>query len=1177
MVRGTLILLTAGICAAALAMAVPAPAANAAVRANALLVRVLNPRPHATVRGRAVKVRLRVAAGVRSISAQIGSRKLRGTFVRRARNGLRVATLRVGRPTGLHYGVNRLEIRARDRRGAGDYDVAEFALVRRSPRLLSLATPSHCLRRAMLHLRLASKRVVVSARVNGRRIFVPASARVGGRKRVLELDADDRLRFGRNSVQVTAVDRVGGRFAVKRRTIMIGRTAPIPGAGHGRRVLTGRSVRLDAGSTRAARRHSSVRYRWRIVRKPRGSKAKLFAATTRRPRFVPDRPGVYRLKMTVVVRVGGRGRASQASPVAASDTTMLLAAPDDNGIGVAVNTMDNGGVTVGGQHYAPPDPSKPLQLVVLDRSTLEPISNGSIAPNRSFAGDDAGTQSLANAVSQLNSYACPGYPEQQQCAIAIIATRAQGNGRAPLTDAGALANLNGAVAALGGRAIPATAALSAASCAQPTPVCGGFSVIGVPGYPAGAGTINPGLAASVDGHNAGGALTGYLQLSETTGPTIVNLFVFIQGDHVAFDTTASGTSPTQAVIQVGSAKYTSTQLVSPVNAGAYVLVLDAGTLAFRQDGTFGLRGGPVGPIVSAEDQMAALLNKYANDPSALVFVQSIGSLARWDTYLGNTDLPNGWNQIGAALQALGGHSTLFNALAGNYPRYDGTYAQVGPAGPSAASWSKTASQAATGTPGQLAGTLARNNSAQFYAEDAAGAEKFDDGLTLLAYHSPTPWPLRGDARHRAALQCIASQVTVGNRSLAYPIEDNYTNAAYKSAWGNLQEDVDALDYSDLTGPQCNKSKFNQTEFKAVKTQLDKEFTAVAVVWGLIDALKQPYADEAPEDTVAVVAAQIRQSLPTPQGATTSYDPLAIGEEVLYVVGAIASVTGQEEIPIALELIAAGMGLVDDTTLNSDGTPELQTPISDLDVASFAQDLHDRFQAAKDHFDQIGDILVGDWYKLSTAAGNATLNGPWYWNNQEKGGSVRAALQFAATRLSYTALFPKAYPVLLRGENGDSTLGISGDASQYTCWYYPYAGGGDPFHDQTDNVSWLPFQHTQSWGGVNPNPVTAAGPNEENWVYAGPVNSSDAIGQFNAILYPWSANVLPSADLLHEMFVNHVSGVAAPPLQPLEFVLSISDQLQVFHILRTSSTFHTDDGEPELNRCVGSISGWPGGL
>jgi hypothetical protein len=138
----------------------------------------------------------------------------------------------------------------------------------------------------------------------------------------------------------------------------------------------------------------------------------------------------------------------------------------------------------------------------------------------------------------------------------------------------------------------------------------------------------------------------------------------------------------------------------------------------------------------------------------------------------------------------------------------------------------------------------------------------------------------------------------------YPIEDNYTEADLKLSWGNLQDDLDALTYSGLAGA-FGRPSFTITDLRDVQKQLDKEFTDVSAIWGFIDNLKQPYANEAPEDTLSTIAYQIRQSLPQPQNPSMSYDPLAISEEVLYVVGAVAAATGQEEVPFALELLAAG--------------------------------------------------------------------------------------------------------------------------------------------------------------------------------------------------------------------------------------------------------------------------------
>jgi hypothetical protein len=1088
----------------------------------------------------------------------LGSREVGGRFGRRNRGRLRVARLRAGRNTGLEHGVNQLEVRVRDRRGVGDYEVVRFALVRRAPRLLGLGGPRRSARRALVRLRLERKRAAVSLRVNGRRVRLPASARPGRRLRVVRLAGDERLRHGRNRLRVTAVDRLGGRFAVKRRTLFIRRTAPIPAAGHSRRALTRRRVRLDASNTRAAKLPPSLRYRWRIVRKPRGSHPKLRGANTRRPRLRPDLPGRYRLRMTVTERTPGAAsaRAAASATAAASDTTTISATPDGGGIGVAVNTMDQGRVTVGDQHYAPPDASKPLQLVVLDRQTLARRSN------QSFAGDEDGTEALGDTVFALAS-------DTDKDTIAIIATR--GNGAAPISDVGdSLNNLNAAVAELGGRPIPAAVAQTATSCAKPTPVCSGFSVIGTPGFGVGEGKVNPGLGA-LNGAGAGGALTGYLQLSQTTPQR----FTFVQGDHVAFDTSAPSTEfrpGATATIKIGDVTYSSQPLYG--DAGAYVLVLDAGTLALRDQGTYILRHPDADKVVAGEQQMAAMLEKYKDDPSALVFVQSIGLLGRQDgigdPYRG--DLPDGWNRIAQALQTLGVHRSLFNGLGPEQGR-SGSYAQVAPGGPSAASWAKVASQLATRTEGQLTGTLARNDSAQFYADNASGMDESADDLTVVAYQPPAPggWPLRDTARYRAALNCVAKAVPV----LKYPIEESYDDLNITWNAGLL----DGVTYDSLAG-KCDTSSFNSTDFDKVTAQLADEFNYVGAVRGMIGQLQATfgYVNESSQLNLQKVADDINASVAAPQAAPVSYDGLAIGEEVLYVVGALASVAGQEEVAVATELVAAGLGLVDDTTLDKDGTPALSQNITDADVNGFAIDLNDRFVQAVKHFAQIGDILVGDWGKLQTAGTNAGANGPWSLSDDETT-QVGNAVTFAGRRFAYTALFPKAYPWLLRGAKGDATIALSDDASQYTCWYYPWAGGGDPIHLQTEHRAWRPFGGTQEGGGVTPTPVLGAGaPTErENWVFSAAINADNAIAPAGNIAHDWAPPALPSGTLLSQMFYQNAAEVLIPPLQPLEFVLSIRDQLTVLSVSHTSSTFRTEDGSLEQNVCLGKVSRWSDGL
>jgi hypothetical protein len=340
-----------------------------------------------------------------------------------------------------------------------------------------------------------------------------------------------------------------------------------------------------------------------------------------------------------------------------------------------------------------------------------------------------------------------------------------------------------------------------------------------------------------------------------------------------------------------------------------------------------------------------------------------------------------------------------------------------------------------------------------------------------------------------------------------------------------------------------------------------------VVWGLIDNLKSPYEDEEPGYTVSSTAGQIKESLPAPQSPTMSLDGLGIAQEFLYVIGALGGIAGQEEVPIGMELIAAGLGLIDETALQEDG-PQAGQPISALSettVATFADDLQRRYEAASSQFDQIGEILVGDWDKLQTAAGNAAPGGPWYWDPHQQGTPAKNALRFGAVRYAYTALFPKAYGGLLRGTNGNSALGIPDDTSRYECWQYTRFSQHHPFY---------PFK-TQQFGGVTP--VIAAGwPNvRENWVFSMPTEPNDGRpAEGNTIYEDFTANV-PSESLLSAMFKDDASGAPMPPLQPLEFMLSIRSQLKVLTVYRTQA--QSANGDQEYNICQGNLTGWPSDL
>lgn len=1021
-------------------------------------------------------------------------------------------------------------------------------------RALTVEAPARAQGSALVRIRVARPDAVVRVRLNGRRVPV-AAVPARGRTRLVRLTADEGLRHGRNRLRVQARNRPRGPLAVARRTLLLRRTAPIPGAGPDARAKLRRVVVLDGRATRAATRPPHLRFRWRLVRRPRGSKARLRRATTVRPRFTPDRPGRYRVRLTVTElrprAAGGRARRAGAAEAAgapratpaqtaaavlgsASDIATITVTPPNVGIGVAVDTLDPAGgigVTVGPQHYPAGDGA--LQLVVLDRETLE------LRSNQTYGNDPGSVGQLAGALGALRGDA-----------IAIVTTPRLG-AVAPIPDAGALATFNRAIAKLGAPPVPAAVAQSTTPCANlASGVCGGFSVIGTPGFAVGEGDANHGLGA-LGGRGQGGQLTGYLQLDQTE-----TWHTFVPGDHVAFDTTAAGTSRFQAAIAVAGQTYRSEVLLQP-RAGAYVLVLDAGTLALRDQGTYSLRYDDPDAIVKQLEQMTALLTKYQNDPSALVFTQAIGPIVRWDAYDGRGDLPYWWNRMADAEQALGGHRTLLHALAGDLDRYGATYARVGPAangagnGYPAAPWTRVASPAATRTAGQLAGTLARNPYGQLYPANASTDDDFSDDLTALAYQPATPWPTRDTPARLAVHRCVAAAL-----ELPYPIEDNYVNQNLITAWGNKQETLDGLTLPTLRRRGCDVSAFTQADLDAVSNQLDDEFGALPIVWQLVRNLQTPFLWASPSAQLDLVqiATDVTDAVRPPQTPVT-YDGGAIAEDVFLLLGAIPFLGPAAE---GAELVGAALGLVNDTALADDGTPALAP--TRIDSTQLGQQLASQYETAALHFEQIGDMLVGDWGKLQAAARAAT--GSWAWTDASTQRAVDM-LGLTARRLAYTTLFPKAFAGMLRAVRGTSDTPIPDDGSQFVC----YEG----------RTPWRPFAGVNLYGGATV--VTQAGPVRENWIWSQPMRPNDPVAGGGGIYPdPWQPS-FPGAPLLAQMFAVNAPEADVPPLQPVEFTLAIRAQLSVLtieHVVTTTGPDGTGDVAVR-DFCMGYVSGWPGSL
>jgi hypothetical protein len=1021
------------------------------------MARIVSPSPGAVTKGDAMAIRVRIGPRVRSVRAWLDGREVTRSL-RRA-GGDRVATLRAPE---LRMGVNHLYVRARDGRGRRDFDLVRFVRARRAKGLLGVRLDARRVRRGRVRAGVVLGRGArLRAWLNGHRLR--AAALGSGSRRRLVLDGDEGLRFGRNRLSLLGFHEAG-RFDLERRNLVVRRTRPIPAAGRDRRARLGHSVKFDARRSRATHPGRRLAFSWRIVRAPDGSKARIRGAHGARPRLRPDKVGTYRARLAVREVAAGRRAASVAASRRSTATVTVAAVPDipPGGVPITVINDASGDLRLGppvNELITPRGPG--VQLYVFDRSDLRFRSDLS----RAYAPDLDGMQSLAQDVSGLSAGEL----------VSIAAPPGQGSSF-QVQDPAAVGFLNKALASIGAPS-PVEG-----SVANPPPQ--GFSAVGVPGLPCCEATINPGLSlAGRDGVvRTNGALKGFLR------PDSSGNYTYVDGDYVPFDTVAPGTTPTEAVISVGGSSYSSGTL-SPGQGGFYVLALDAGTLAKKSDGTWVVSGPGVDStnLPNTLSEMHQVLQTYVDDPSTLVFIQSVGTV---DRDAADAGAVAEWNQVRDDQTALGGHGYYLNAVDGDACDGCGSYAFVGPANAPTflSQWAMTASPWATGSPGQLSGLLGRNPQSQFYPKIAGTQAAVDIGLPEVASAEPVPWPQR-DSDHRDALACVASAM-----GLSMPIEDNYYSNA-NIQWGQLADTLKGMSADD-----CQEGVSAQA-FEDVKDQLALEWLYVPTIQnGLIPNLQSPLlADQGGiQANFSDVVQAVQSAVTPPDSASVDANGGQIAIDVLWIASYIPAVGD------AAGLLAGGMQLALDISNNDDGSPivtDFQTA-----VRSLADDVVNDYQAVYDQLGAIGDVLVSDWGRLSTAARNA--DGDWSWDRGTDTPRARDALTTATKKLSFETLFPVVYATYRFGDQQVS------EAGNYVCYQYPE--GSDPFEP------FNPFENEPEGGNLV---VVGAGPQTDLWAF-GRVDE-----QFlKPIPSERTTNGTPPQDLWDDAFANpSATTVQAPPL------------------------------------------------
>ena len=1068
--------------------------------------RIASPVSGEVVLGGSVRIVVKVGRGVRSFRASVGAKDVTRAF-RAADGGTeRVAVLSSGRTPGLRFGRNSVVVATGDGRGHRWYSTVRFVLARRVGGLLegSGAEPG-CGTGSRVSVDLSRPGLSLSVSVGGgRRFSIP-----GGVQRSRTLTADNGLKPGRNTILVRALDPSRGAYQERRLFVVMPAGTPVAGAGAGRRSRTGKLVSFNAGASVGPVGSRTLRYRWTIVKRPAGSRARLRNATAVRPSLRPDRPGRYVLRVTVIPVAAsssaGRGAAATllCSSRAGSATTILTASVAAPATGVALNTAASqggaAGVQVGTTFYARANRQLPLQLLVLNRATL------ALVENKAYGDDPAGAGGLLSEVKTLSS------------SDLVIISKANLDTGGNATSA---STINQALQAIGVSAVPAVVATTGASCTAAARQCSAFSAIGVPGIPVGQGTVNPGLGGLGAGSTMGG-VSGYLR-ENLSGSG----FTFVSTERVPLDTGSPAANP--AVVTIGSDEpgselpkktYTSAKLSGP---GFYVLVLDAGTLALHQQATY----------ATTASGLSGMFNLFSSldssDPSALVIVRTIGAVGRPGAGGGAQTY---WDLDATALQQdLGGSAYYLQALDGTH---SSQYAQVGPANPGYPSqWTQVASAEASGS-GELSGLLARNSNNEFTLQDPYPSGLKDTSRPLagslggLMSLPQVDWPDRSTQGDQNVLGCIAAHINPLGE-LETPIESNYTNENLRTNWAGWASTIQVAGYfTKLTSYDAPAScrSITQADFDAVTGQLAQEWTAVSAVWQMVDDMRSPLVDSQGNATeIGSIVAAINTDVNTgAQPAQAHFNAQKFALKLLNLAADLTPEAG-DFVKVPEEIIGTGLSLVAKKAQNPDGsssTADISAPAADL-AAAVARSYTNQING----FEQIGAVLVSNWAYLRIAGQNATNTknaaADWSWT-PDQGAQASSVLLAGVRQQAFESLFPLRYQ-LYRLQRGQGDFPSS--ASAWTCDSIKQTQGIQIGYKL---VTATPFSNLAPFGSSTT--VVSGNGSTEYWVYA--TNNTWSSPSLDAT----TKATVPTSAALQQMFATQSSiGLTKPLFNPLQFDL-----------------------------------------
>jgi hypothetical protein len=562
------------------------------------------------------------------------------------------------------------------------------------------------------------------------------------------------------------------------------------------------------------------------------------------------------------------------------------------------------------------------------------------------------------------------------------------------------------------------------------------SAVGVAGAPAGSAfvTFGDSSLSTYDRFPTGG-MSGYLRLNGAT-----EKYDFVFTDPVEFDTeanqTATDDSPAQLTIKVGDASYTKPNPGGRVSGFHFLMLspkslkpapeLFANNFVFVTNAADGAeRPGEVQRLVD-QLQDAVAFNR-------LVILQAFGAPH------GNDNL---WDQAAKQIELLGGTRQVFEAMNAVDPRAlngedakrKGPYAFVGIVGSSAPL--AEASYSLDGLPGRLRGVLMRARNGLY--EPMIASPPHSDGqptvnteLLHITNQAPQPFPAFKDADGRPIdpAQADAVQKFLGEDVTAVCTKDaavcDFRKLYYQhygvdwSLWAGALDDA-----KDRCANPPAGSNFTVAQCQGMLAQLSREVTMVAQVKHYFgpEGLQLPFGATGTTALADLnqIAQEIKDAVAPPPGDNTTSNVLTAMSYLLLAAAKFPNPAAPAAVVLGTLNAAFGAG---GYFTRSNGSPDLIGPKITTTASNLGVELTDRYLQAGNNLDDLGQLIVSDYGKLTAVASKVDADPAWVLPSNM--GEAKNELRRAAKQTIYQSLVPLAYPVMY-------DLGGVGNARDWEC-------------------------------------------------------------------------------------------------------------------------------------------------